>query len=53
MIEAMGGELVITARFPNVSVCINHVALGNNDTVHSQVGRRGSFNGLNPNSDTH
>ena len=34
VIEAMGGELVITARFPNVSVCINHVALGNNDTVH-------------------
>ena len=31
VIEAMGGELVITARFPNVSVCINHVALGNND----------------------
>lgn len=33
VIEAMGGELVITARFPNMEVCINHVALGNDDTV--------------------
>ena len=33
VIEAMGGELVITARFPNVEVCINHVALENNDTI--------------------
>jgi ribosome-binding protein aMBF1 (putative translation factor) len=32
VIEAMGGELVITARFPNVEVCINHLALQNNDT---------------------
>lgn len=33
VIEAMGGELVIIARFPNVEVCINHVALENNDTI--------------------
>ena len=33
VIEAMGGELVITARFPNMEVCINHVALENSDTT--------------------
>ncbi|MBW4597538.1 MAG: helix-turn-helix transcriptional regulator [Brasilonema angustatum HA4187-MV1] len=27
VIEAMGGELVITARFPNAEVRINHVVL--------------------------
>ncbi|MEC4811837.1 MAG: XRE family transcriptional regulator [Scytonema sp. PMC 1069.18] len=32
VIEAMGGELVIMARFPNRSVCINYVALQNNDS---------------------
>ena len=33
VIEAMGGELVITVRFPNLEVCINHVALQNNETT--------------------
>jgi DNA-binding XRE family transcriptional regulator len=26
-IEAMGGELVIIARFPNVDVCLNNIAM--------------------------
>lgn len=33
VIEAMGGELVITARFPNAEICINHIALGNSETI--------------------
>jgi DNA-binding XRE family transcriptional regulator len=33
VIEAMGGELVITARFPNMEICINYAASGNSDTV--------------------
>ena len=28
-IEAMGGELVIIARFPNVDVCLNNIAMEN------------------------
>ncbi|MEH1845239.1 MAG: XRE family transcriptional regulator [Nostoc sp.] len=42
VIEAMGGELVITARFPHMEVCIHHVALQNNDTTQksNEIDRR-------------
>jgi predicted transcriptional regulator len=29
VVEAMGGELIITVRFPNAEVCLNKVALEN------------------------
>jgi transcriptional regulator with XRE-family HTH domain len=29
VIEAMGGELIITARFPNMEVCLNTIAMEN------------------------
>ena len=34
-IEAMGGELVITARFPNADVRLNGVAMEQKQSGHS------------------
>ena len=28
-VEAMGGELILIARFPNAEVCLNNIAIDN------------------------